>query len=84
MAKAIIHNSDYQSVDECAGAINRYFSDRNKFYIKNPKKQATKFGEKKELNQSLAKAITAKTHCTYITSSRRKAVGNDTLAHMPG
>jgi hypothetical protein len=25
MAKAVIHNSDYQTVDECKIAINRYF-----------------------------------------------------------
>ena len=29
MAKAIIHNSNYQSVEECRSAIDRYFSERN-------------------------------------------------------
>ena len=32
LAKAIIHNSDYQSVDECKNAIDKYFDDRNNFY----------------------------------------------------
>ena len=38
MAKAIIHNSDYQSVDECKNAIDRYFDERNKIFIENPKR----------------------------------------------
>lgn len=42
MARAIIHNSDYQSVEECKQAIDRYFIDRNKFYKKNPKKAGNK------------------------------------------
>ncbi len=29
MARAIIHNSDYKSVDEAKAAIDRYFTDRN-------------------------------------------------------
>jgi hypothetical protein len=38
MAKAIIHNSDYQSVDQCKLAIDRYFSERNKAFLENPKR----------------------------------------------
>ena len=38
MAKAIIHNSNYQSVDECKNAIDRYFAERNKAFIENPKR----------------------------------------------
>jgi transposase len=38
MARAIIHNSNYQSVDECKNAIDRYFADRNKAFIENPKR----------------------------------------------
>ena len=38
MAKAIIHNSDYQSVDECKAAIDRYFAERNEAFQKNPKR----------------------------------------------
>ena len=38
MAKAIIHNSDYQSVDECKEAIDRYFAERNAFFMENPKR----------------------------------------------
>ena len=42
MAKAIIHNSDYQSSIECTDAIDRYFNDRNKFYTDNPKRAGNK------------------------------------------
>jgi len=42
MAKAIIHNSDYQSVDECKLAIDRYFSDRNQAFSENPKRAGKK------------------------------------------
>jgi transposase len=38
MAKAIIHNSDYQSVDECQSAIDRYFHERNEHFKKHPKR----------------------------------------------
>lgn len=49
MAKAIIHNSDYSSVDECKGAIDRYFYDRNSYFKKNPKKAGNKiWGKERE------------------------------------
>ena len=38
MARAIIHNSDYGSVDECKAAINRYFRERNEHFSQHPKK----------------------------------------------
>ena len=42
MAKEIIHNSNYQSVDECKNAIDRYFIERNKAFIENPKRAGKK------------------------------------------
>jgi transposase len=42
MAKAVIHNSDYRSVDECKFAIDRYFSERNQEFLKNPKRAGKK------------------------------------------
>ncbi len=38
MAKAIIHNSDYASVDETKAAIDRYFADRNEHFRQHPKR----------------------------------------------
>ncbi len=42
MARAIIHNSDYRSVDDCKNAIDRYFEERNENYKKNPKRAGNK------------------------------------------
>jgi hypothetical protein len=42
LAKAIIHNSNYQSIDECKEAISLYFSERNDHFKKNPQKAGKK------------------------------------------
>lgn len=42
MAKAIIHNSNYQSVEEAMAAIDRYFQERNDYFEKNPKRAGNK------------------------------------------
>jgi DDE superfamily endonuclease len=38
MSRAIIHNSNYASLDEAKEAIDRYFASRNEHFRKNPKK----------------------------------------------
>lgn len=38
MARAIIHNSNYVSVDEARAAINSYFSERNQHFCEHPKR----------------------------------------------
>jgi len=42
MARAIIHNSDYQSVSECKEAIDKYIAERNKYFKENPKRAGKK------------------------------------------
>lgn len=42
MAKAIIHNSNYQSVEECKEAVDRYFCERNQYFLKHPKRAGKK------------------------------------------
>src|SRR5574341_1317691 len=42
MARAIIHNSDYVSVEECMKAIDRYFSERNQKFKEYPKRAGNK------------------------------------------
>ncbi len=37
MARAIIHNSDYGSVDEVKSAIDQHFKERNEYFQKHPK-----------------------------------------------
>jgi transposase len=38
LARAVIHNSDYQSVIDAQTAIDKYFKERNNYFIMNPKK----------------------------------------------
>ena len=49
MAKAIIHNSDYQSVSECKNAIDKYFAERNEKFLKNPKRAGNKIWGKERV-----------------------------------
>jgi hypothetical protein len=42
MARAIIHNSDYASIEECMKAIDRHFSERNHKFKQNPKRAGNK------------------------------------------
>jgi len=42
MSKGIIHNSDYQSVDECKNAIDQYFKERNDYFQMFPKRAGKK------------------------------------------
>lgn len=51
MAKAIIHNSDYQSVEECRAAIDLYFKERNQAFVENPKRAGKKiWGEERVIS----------------------------------
>jgi hypothetical protein len=38
MARAIIHNSDYPSIEAAKDAIDRYFADRNANFYRYPKR----------------------------------------------
>jgi len=49
MAKAIIHNSDYQSVEECKSAIDRYYAERNEYFRKHPKRAGNKIWGKERV-----------------------------------
>jgi hypothetical protein len=42
MALAIVHNSDYASLDHAKAAIDRYFHERNKHFLKYPRKAGYK------------------------------------------
>ena len=42
MSKGIIHNSDYQSIDERKTAIDQYFKERNDYFQKYPKRAGKK------------------------------------------
>ena len=42
MARAIIHNSDYSSVDACKAAIDRHLEERNQHFRVEPKRAGKK------------------------------------------
>jgi hypothetical protein len=42
LAKAVIHNSDYQTLEECKLAIDLHFQERNDYFLKNPKQAGKK------------------------------------------
>ena len=49
MARAIIHSSDYASVEEAKAAIDRYFDERNVHFRLHPKKAGRKiWGKERE------------------------------------
>src|SRR5215218_2383207 len=38
LARSIIHNSDYRTLDDAKAGINRYFADRNEHFLQYPKR----------------------------------------------
>ena len=49
MARAIIHNSDYASTEDCKTAIDRYFFERNEFFKIHPKRAGNKIWGKERV-----------------------------------
>jgi hypothetical protein len=49
MARAIIHNSDYPSIEAAKDAIDRYFSDRNRHFSLHPKRAGQKIWGKERV-----------------------------------
>ena len=52
MARAIIHNSDYESVEACMKAIDRYVLERNQKFQKNPKRAGNKIWGKERVKST--------------------------------
>ncbi len=42
MAKGVIHNSDYPSAEAAKNVIDRYFKERNDFFVRCPKRAGRK------------------------------------------
>jgi hypothetical protein len=42
MARAIIHNSNYQSIEQAKAAIDRYFRERNEYFSRHPQRAGKK------------------------------------------
>ncbi|MFI5161237.1 MAG: IS630 family transposase [Sphingobacteriales bacterium] len=61
MAKSVIHNSDYGGLDECKSAIDRYFMERNQYYLENPQKAGKKIWGKENVLPQFNEANNCKT-----------------------
>ena len=60
MARAIIHNSDYQSVVEARGAIDRYFGERNRHFREHPRRAGKKIWGKERVPPEFAEGNNCK------------------------
>ena len=60
MARAIIHNSDYKSMNDAKTAINRYFDERNRHFIANPRRAGNKIWGKERVPASFSAANNCK------------------------
>lgn len=49
LARSVIHNSNYQSLEECRNAIDLYFEKRNKDFKENPKRAGNKIWGKEKV-----------------------------------
>lgn len=49
MARAIVHNSDYPSVDAAKEAIDRHFEQRNAYFLEHPKRAGQKIWGKERV-----------------------------------
>jgi transposase len=49
MARAILHNSNYGSVDECKAAIDMYFATRNQTFLEYPRRAGKKIWGKERV-----------------------------------
>jgi hypothetical protein len=60
MARAIIHNSNYQSVEEARAAIDRYFRERNEHFVRHPRRAGRKIWGKERVPPQFSEANNCK------------------------
>jgi hypothetical protein len=60
MARAIIHNSDYQTLDEAKGAIDLYFEERNAHFNQHPQRAGKKIWRKEREAAAFSEANNCK------------------------
>nr|WP_255496321.1 IS630 family transposase [Mucilaginibacter sp. FT3.2] len=56
MSKSVIRNSDYESLEDCKAAIDRYFLKRNNYYMDNHKRAGNKIWGKEKVKPVFDKA----------------------------
>jgi transposase len=60
MARAVIHNSNYTSVDEAKAAIDKYFEERNGYFKKHPRKAGNKIWGKERVPAKFSRSSNCK------------------------
>ncbi len=60
MARAIIHNSDYASVEAAKAAIDRYFAERNEHFRNHPRRAGNKLWGKERVASEFSEANNCK------------------------
>ena len=60
MARAIIHNSDYQSVEAAMKAIDRYFAERNAYFKAHPRRAGNKIWGKERVAPAFSESNNCK------------------------
>ena len=63
LAKAVIHNSAYESVDECKNAISRHFNERNNYFKEHPKRAGLKIWGKEIVKAKFSETELPKCNC---------------------
>ncbi|HMB05807.1 MAG TPA: hypothetical protein VKP69_18980, partial [Isosphaeraceae bacterium] len=75
MARAIIHNSDYDSLAACKAAIDRHFAERNAFFQANPKKAGRIIWGKEITPSTFSPANNCKNRHHFFFGSPAESVG---------
>ncbi len=60
LCKAVIHNSDYASVEDCKTAIDQHFSQRNKYFQQHPKRAGNKLWGKETVKPGFSESNNCK------------------------
>ena len=63
LARAIIHNSSYQSITEAEAAIDGYFSERNAYFSQHPRRAGGKIWGKESGPAEFSEAANCKAPC---------------------
>jgi hypothetical protein len=78
-ARAVIHNSNYQSIEEAKHAIDRYFNDRNNYFRENPKRAGRKIWGKPGVSFQFSESLNY-TDISQVTRFPWRCYPNCTLA----
>jgi hypothetical protein len=76
MARAIIHNSDYKTLDDAKAAVDRYFADRNAHFLQHPRRAGAKIWGKEREVAAFSEANNCKDPPLPLNNRTQGAKGN--------